>query len=530
MLKKFFSRSAPVEDEPRRKAPPMLARPRRSGSARFFDAGDSDRLTSGWTNMPLPADQIIRRNWRVLVARSREQAANNDYGKAFQRSARRNIIGQKGLVLQARAKDGGKLDQGANRAIERAWKEWCRARNCDVTGRRSFRQIQKALINGCVTDGEFMVRFVYGRDAGPWGFALQVLDPMRCPVDFDEEKRPGGNFIRAGIEYTKLGRPVAYYFTTLSPHEADYHQAGRDFVKVPADEVVHWFEEDIIGQKRGLPWMATALWRMKQLGEFEKSSLVNAREGANKLGFIEWEEGYGPEVDEDEEFDGIEIESEPGLIQDLPRGAKFKGHDPQYPNGELAVFSKHMLRGVASGLGVAYNDLANDLEGVNFSSIRHGMLAERDHWQELQESLVESFALPIYERWLARALLSQRITLDNGSPLPAAKRLKFMDVHFQPRRWEWIDPSKDVKADVEAIDNMIKSRGQVIRERGRDPRDVYAEIKADIDDMRAEGIPEDVITALITAKSKGGQGNGQQANPGAGSAGEGADEGSQNSS
>jgi capsid protein len=85
-----------------------------------------------------------------------------------------------------------------------------------------------------------------------------------------------------------------------------------------------------------------------------------------------------------------------------------------------------------------------------------------------------------------------------------------MAVQFQARRWEWIDPAKDVKADVEAIDNLIKPRSQVIRERGRDPREVYAEIAADIEDMRAEGIPEEIIQALITAKSKGGQGNVQQ--------------------
>jgi capsid protein len=85
-----------------------------------------------------------------------------------------------------------------------------------------------------------------------------------------------------------------------------------------------------------------------------------------------------------------------------------------------------------------------------------------------------------------------------------------MAVQFQARRWEWIDPSKDVKADVEAIDNLIKSRGQVIRERGRDPREVYDEIADDIAAMRAAGIPEETITAMNTAKSKGGQGNGQQ--------------------
>ena len=511
MFGKLFARSKPVDAAPRRKAPPTLSRPIRMAGTRHFDAGETDRFTKGWTSTPMPADQIIRRHWSVLVARSREQTANNPYGKAFQRSARRNIVGQQGLVLQARVKEGdGKLDKGANKALERSWKEWCKAKNCDVAGRRSFRQIQKELINGCVTDGEFMVRFVVGRDAGPWGFALQVLDPLRCPVNLDEDKLPGGHFIRAGIEYSKLGRPVAYYFTTLSPNEADYHYSGRGFVKVPADEIVHWFEADFIGQKRGLPWMATALWRMHQLGEFEKSALIAARDGANRQGFIEWEEGSGPDLDDDVESEDIEIESEPGVYQSLPGGARIKNDESQYPNGEMAVFSKHSLRGAASGLGMAYSDLANDLEGVNFSSIRHGMLGERDHWKELQESLIESFGFPVYERWLSYSLLSGRITLDNGSPLPATKRQKFMAVQFQARRWEWIDPSKDVKADVEAIDNLIKSRGQVIRERGRDPREVYDEIADDIAAMRAAGIPEETITAMNTAKSRGGQGNGQQ--------------------
>ncbi|WP_417702287.1 phage portal protein [Pseudophaeobacter sp.] len=526
MIGGFFKRSATAAEEPKRVSPPALYRPRRSSATRFMDAGQSDRMTSGWTNSPLPADQIIRRNWRTLVARSREQAVNNPYGKAFQRSARRNVIGPKGFILQARVKDDdGKLDKGANKAIEDAFKLWSRAGNCDVTGRRSFRQIQKALMNGLVTDGEFMLRFVYGADAGPWGFAIQVLDPMRCPVDMDEERRPGGGFIRAGIEYSKLGRPVAYYFTTLSPNESDYYYGNRNFVRVPADEIVHWFEEDIVGQKRGLPWMATALWRMHQLGEFEKATLVAAREGANKLGFIEWAEGTGPELEEGTEAEDIEIESEAGTLQTLPEGASFKSHDPQFPSGEAAVFSKHMLRGIASGLGSAYNDLANDLEGVNLSSIRHGVLSERDNWQEIQESLIEAFCLPLIERWITHSLLSGRIRLANGSPLPAAKRQKFQAVEFLPRRWAWIDPAKDVKADAEAVDNLFKPRGQVIRERGRDPSEVYAEIAADIEDMRAAGIPEEVITALITAKAKGGQGNGQQGNtPKTGTPGSGSEE------
>ena len=49
-------------------------------AVRMFKAGVNDRLTSKWPSTPLPADLIIERYQRILVALSREQCANNDYG------------------------------------------------------------------------------------------------------------------------------------------------------------------------------------------------------------------------------------------------------------------------------------------------------------------------------------------------------------------------------------------------------------------------------------------------------------------
>ena len=62
---------------------------------------------------------MIDRNLRPLVARSRDQAAKNDYMKNFLRLCRQNIVGARGVVLQAQARDqDGKLDQGANQVLE----------------------------------------------------------------------------------------------------------------------------------------------------------------------------------------------------------------------------------------------------------------------------------------------------------------------------------------------------------------------------------------------------------------------------
>jgi len=480
--------------------------PRMRRAVRMFDAARTDRLTGPWLSFPLNADDVIRRNQRILVARSREQAANNDYARAFLRMCSQNIVGPRGVQLQAQAMDAdGSLDTAANDAIEAAWRAWGQAENCDVTGRLSLRAIQRQLAITAARDGEFMFRIVTGRRAGPWGIALQMIDPQLCPVDFDQASQGGGNFIRHGIEFTELGRPVAYYFVTTREEDADYNWNGRAFVRVPAGEIVHGFLADLVGQKRGLPWMATALARLRHQNEFEKAALIAAEEGAKKSGFIEWEDGYGPAAQDDE---AVVIESEAGTYHELPMGARFKVNDPAYPNGEFAPFSKAMLRGASAGMGVAYNNLANDLEGVNFSSIRQGTLDEREHWKELQEWLIESAMRPIFAAWLPRALLAGRIVA-KGKPLPAAKIDKFAAVEWQPRRWDWIDPNADMKAAVASKNNLLASPGQIIRDRGRDPSTVYREIARDIADMRAAGIPEDIIALAMGQKIESG-GKGQK--------------------
>lgn len=387
----------------------------------------------------------------------------------------------------------------ANKAIEQAWIKWGHRSSADVTGQLSWRSLQKAAIISAGKDGEFFFLKVTGTEAGPFGFSLQVIDPQKCPVDFDQQDIGDGRFIRAGIEFTSYGRPVAYYFTTTREQDADYSYGGTSYKRIVASRIIHGFLPEIIGQKRGLPWMATALHRMKHVHGFEESAIVNARVSASKGGFFEWAEGYGPEDDEDEE---IYMEAEAGAFQELPAGVRFKEWNPQYPNGEFLPFHKSMLRGISSGLGVAYNNLASDLEGVNFSSIRQGTLDERDHWKDMQEWLIEVLIEPVFEHWLPIALLNDKIKV-SGKPLKPERLEKYMDVEWQPRRWQWIDPRADVKAAIDMKNNLMGSPGQFIRDQGRDPQTVYSEIARDIDQMKDAGIPEEFIQTAIGIKMGG---------------------------
>lgn len=493
--KKKATEPAPAAEKRAHKLPKMPMK-------RMFEAAKQDRLTSDWQTMPVTAEWLIRQYQRVLVARSREQAVNNDYAKAYIRMCRQNIVGPQGIMLQAQSRDAkGNLDKLANDAIEAAFDRWGHRNNCDISGTHSWRAIQASAITSAVKDGEFMFRKIYGADAGEFGFALQVLDPQRCHPMFDVYDLPDGRFVRAGIEFNKYGKPIAYHFTVTKESDAyyNYSYAGLNYHRIDASEIIHGFMPEMVGQKRGLPWMATGLFRLKQLGGFENAAIIAARIGASKMGVIQWKEGRGPDHDDDDLMN-FEMNAEPGEFPILPEGAELHEWNPQYPSGEFATFNKAMLRGIAAGFGVSYNSLANDLEGVNFSSIRQGALDEREHWKELQQWLIESLMQPVFEAWLPRALLAGLITVQ-GKPLKAERLDKYSVVSWQPRRWAWIDPQADVNASVAAKNNLLQSPGAIIREQGRDPGNVWREIAADIKEMQDAGIPEEFIKAAILDKN-----------------------------
>ena len=476
----------------------------------------SDRLSGDLASTPVSADHYIAKNQRPLVARSRQMALTNDYARGFLRLCRQNIVGHQGVILQSQARDAdGTLDEAANDAIEADFERWSRRENCDVTGRRSLRELMNRAVDDAATNGEFMIRMVFGESVNEWGMALQVLDPQRCPVEFDQDRLRGGDFIRQGIRYNRWGKPVAYLFQTLDPSESDYAYGPRYFVSVPAREMIHGFEEDLVGQRRGLPWMVTAIMRMHNLDGYEKAALVNARVGSSKSGFFEWDEGMGPADEEDDE-EPLTMDAEPGSFEELPPGLRFKGWDPQFPSGEVAPFSKQMLRGIATGLGVNYNNLANDLEGVSFSSMRQGALAERDTWKDKQEWLIEQLLEPIYTEWLRRALLKGIPVPGTNGSLRPSRLEKYRDHSWQPRRWDWVDPDKDSKTAERDIANKIKAPSQVIRERGADPRSVWRQWAADRQAMIDAGIPESVVDATM--------GNPNTAQPSAPSNDQGSDE------
>lgn len=441
-----------------------------------YDAGKTDRL-GDWGSTSLSADAEIRKSLRVIRSKSRHLAENNDYFKHFLRLLKLNVVGSQGIRLQnkAIALDGTR-DRAANHLIEDGWKRWGKKGVCDVTGKLSWRDAQKLWIETLAKDGEVLIRLV-ANFPNVFGFAIQFLEADHLD-DTLSKTLPSGNKIRMGVEYDGWDRPVAYWLLRNHPGER-YTSAGGDwsnrYQRIDAAEIIHEYAVERARQGRGVPWVHTAAQRFQMLGGFEEAALVNARAGASKMGFytrtrpddIGNEEWDG---DEDDNGDFVE-EAAPGVFGKLPAGWDFKEYNPAFPNGDIAPFSKLMLRGGASGVGVSYHSLSNDLTDVNFSSIRTGVLDSRDYYRDLQGFTAESFCERVFGAWLLQALLRRRL-----------ENLKLVDFDrlFSPvwraRGWDWVNPLQDQAAAEKALKSRTKTLTRVLGDQGVDPEEHFEEL------------------------------------------------------
>jgi len=184
------------------------------GFKRNYAAAAIDRLASGWTATNRTADEEIKRSLKIIRARARELARNNDYAKKFLKLCVVNIVGPNGIGIQNKAKDfNGVLDKLANDKIEEAWAEWGKKENCDISRELSWIDMQRLFIETVARDGEILVRKIRPSD-NKFGFSIQLLEADHLNENFNREI-PNGNKIKMGIEFNNLNRRVAYYIAGL---------------------------------------------------------------------------------------------------------------------------------------------------------------------------------------------------------------------------------------------------------------------------------------------------------------------------
>lgn len=442
-----------------------------------YAAAEVGRLTASLSSESEYINNTLRYQLRRLRARSRQLTQNNPFGRRFVQLVVDNVCGATPFRLQAKVKSktSGKLDTAANHRIEEAWLNWSKKGHCELTGRWSWNATQRLLVRNLATDGELLARKVRGPGNGQNGYMLQILDVDRLD-DLLNKALPNGGAIHMGVELDPQSRVIAYHLLKRKPSAWQAGNYPREHERVLADEIIHVFVADFAEQVRGVPWMYAALLNLVHLGGFEEAAVIAARIGASQMGFIESPDGGQTLADGQAKgaSGAPQIDAEPGQMYTMPPGYKFNaGWNPKYPDAAIEPFVKALLRGIAAGVNVAYHNLSGDMEGVNYSSARIAELDERDSWMTLQSFVTEHLHQPLYDDWLR-----WQVVLGN-LPFDLARLDKYRAVYWQARRWQWVDPLKEVNAAKIAIDMKLKSRTRVVSEAGEDYEDVLDEIQTE---------------------------------------------------
>ena len=171
---------------------------------RNYDAGDGSRLNMNWRAINSSAEQTDRYSRDTVRARARDLERNSDMLNALIGAFGRNIVGG-GFTLQAETGD-----TDLNQQIEKLWAQWCKKRNCDVTGTQSFSQMLRMAVRRKKVDGGmFFVKRYTGDGLLPFKLQTMEVDELDGSTIVAKHK---GNRVCGGIEYTPYNKPVGYWF------------------------------------------------------------------------------------------------------------------------------------------------------------------------------------------------------------------------------------------------------------------------------------------------------------------------------
>lgn len=333
---------------------------------RGFEGASRGRRTDGWRTTGSDANTEIRQGQHLLRDRARAMRRDNPYAERGISAIAANTVGY-GIVPDPKGRPRQK-----KKALE-MWARWAETTDCDFDGISDFYGIQNLAMQSVVESGEVIIRRVWAKDKNALNFKIQILEADHLDDNKSIVLGEGG-YIEQGIQYDAAGQKT-HYWLFLSHPGGNIVNLRTSLVSepVPAEDVAHIFLRKRPGQTRGYSWMAPVILRMRNFDEMEDAVIEQAKVAACFAAVITTESDSVPTGGISGKHYMLPEAIEPGMLEHLNIGESITfGTPPTFSGYES--YSKQSLRSVSVGLGIPYEVLTGDLNGVSFTSGRMGWL------------------------------------------------------------------------------------------------------------------------------------------------------------
>lgn len=378
-----------------------------------------------------------------------------------------NIVGTGITVEPMIARKNGKLIDKVNNEIRALWDEW--AERPEVTRTYSLAGVQRLACRAWLRDGEVMAQLVTGNrsDLAHYSdvpLSLEMLEADFLPFDLVDESRR----LVHGVQLDAWGKPLVYWLHKGHPGEMyGLRPAIQSELKpVPAYNLVHLKFARRFHQIRGVSIFHGVLTRLDDIKDYEESERIAARVAAAFTAMITLPSdvsGARTNANGDQAF-----EMSPGMVFRGNPGETVETISSDRPNPNVAAFITDQMRRVASGVGSSASSISKNYNGT-WSSQRQEIVETAPSYKVMRDTFIAQFMQVIYQLFIDMAIAAGRVSIPAGvDPYKCA---------WHGVGMPWVDPEKETKADILAIQSRLKSRHQVIRERGGDPRIVDDQIR-----------------------------------------------------
>jgi|GEM_PF-5420314 len=440
------------------------------GQLATYEAAKVSRRTRDWKSPVGSADLAIIPDSIRTNARARQLERDTWIAKAAKKARSRNIVGR-GITPVPAVKLGETEFPEFNTATEKWFWEWASDQTaCDIEGRRTYWQMQALAAEEKFIVGESFVIWSYKPNPKAVGLQLQMCEPEQLD---DSKQSCGTNQVRGGIELNHLGRPVGYHFFERTQN--DFLSGCRESIRIPAEQVIHYYRADRSQQTRGISELAPVMLDMRDLSTLKDAMLFRAKMEAC-IGFIvktampmgiTGTNGVAPLASGDSgtTSDGVPTyDVTPGMVPRLQPGEDIEPFIPSSPGNLYGPFTETTIRGIGAGLGMSFGALFRKSDG-NFSSARQDMLEDEREIGPEQDLLIDLVVKRVYELFVTFAVAEGKLPITPQQF--AVERTRYLEAEYITPARPWIDPEKEGNAREILLRNKLITRSDISAEMGK---------------------------------------------------------------
>lgn len=459
---------------------------------RSYDAASGDRINAGWRVVNQSGELTDRPGRDVVRARARDLERNSDIAQAVLHAYRRNVVGR-GYTLRALTGD-----EGLDTRMEKAWKRWTLAENCDITGEQGFNEILRMMVDRKKVDGGILVLFRYTR-GGLVPFKLQCLEVDELDSSQSAPKYRG-NRIVGGIEYDRYRKPVGYWFRQ---YDLEGYQAMAP-VFVPAKDVFFYKSKRRPSQLREMSDLAPTVTRIRDVNEYITAVSVKERLSAILAIFIKKLFPSGGNIGRASppggagKTDYASLHVHPGMVVELNQGDEAQVIDPKNTATDAAGFLKTQQGLISSGQGLSYEAVSRDMSKSTYSSARQNAIEDEATYSEEIE-LLTAFMTEVYEAFVISGVLSGLFAI----PDFWKRKEDYLHHSWVKAPKKWIEPVKEATANKIALQTGQKTFAELCAEYGKDWKEAIDEMAEVVQYARDKGI--DIGGMLFGTGTTGGR-------------------------